>query len=97
MRNGNVQENKETTTLDNNNNNKKTVILANDEEFVKPLPDQRHYRAVLLENGLRVLLVSAPQSDVEAGALHVQAGHFDDDVRPGLAHFHEHMYVVMQP
>ena len=67
-----------------------TVILAENEEFIKPLPDKRLYRAILLSNGLRALLVSSPQSDVEAGALHVQAGHFDD-TRPGLAHFQEHM------
>jgi insulysin len=67
-----------------------SIILANDEEFIKPLPDKRQYRAILLPNGLRALLVSSPQTDVEAAALHVQAGHFDD-LRPGLAHFHEHM------
>jgi insulysin len=45
-----------------------------------------------LANGLRCLLVSAPESDVEAGAVHVKAGHMDDpDDRAGLAHFHEHM------
>lgn len=31
---------------------------------------------------------------VEAAAVHIQAGHFDDTI-PGLAHFHEHMYVVV--
>lgn len=36
--------------------------------------------------------MSAPESDVEAGAVHVKAGHMDDpDDRAGLAHFHEHM------
>ena len=65
-------------------------MLANDVDFIKPLPDKRQYRAVLLKNNLQVLLVSSPESDVEAGALHVQAGHMDD-TRPGLAHFHEHM------
>jgi insulysin len=66
------------------------VILADDKDFVKPLPDKRQYRALKLNNGLQVLLVSAPESDVEAGSIHVQAGHFND-MRPGLAHFHEHM------
>lgn len=66
------------------------IIVANDEDFIKPLPDKRKYRAVRLQNGLLALLVSAPESDVEAGSIHVQAGHFHD-TRPGLAHFHEHM------
>ena len=59
---------------------------------MKPDPDKRRYRAIRLGNGLECLLVSAPESDVEAGAVHVKAGHMDDpDDRPGLAHFHEHM------
>lgn len=62
------------------------------EEFIKPDPDDREYRWIQLPNGLQVLLVSAPESDVEAAAVHVQAGHMDDPIdRPGLAHFHEHM------
>ena len=84
------EEELQTVTPPQQQEQQDTVILANDEEFIKPLPDKRHYRAILLPNGLRALLVSSPQSDVEAGALHVQAGHFDD-LRPGLAHFHEHM------
>jgi insulysin len=69
-----------------------TLILAEDLEFLKPEPDQRTYRAIELSNGLKCLLVSSPESDVEAASVHVQAGHMDDPVdRPGLAHFHEHM------
>jgi insulysin len=69
-----------------------TVVIADDPEFIKPEPDQRRYRAIQLPNGLKCLLVSSPESDVEAAAVHVQAGHMDDpDDRPGLAHFHEHM------
>ncbi|KAI2497496.1 hypothetical protein MHU86_16998 [Fragilaria crotonensis] len=69
-----------------------TEVIADDAEFIKPEPDQRKYRAIQLPNGLKCLLVSSPESDVEAAAVHVQAGHMDDpDDRPGLAHFHEHM------
>eukprot|EP00521_Asterionellopsis_glacialis_P009710 CAMPEP_0195288988 /NCGR_PEP_ID=MMETSP0707-20130614/5445_1 /TAXON_ID=33640 /ORGANISM="Asterionellopsis glacialis, Strain CCMP134" /LENGTH=1193 /DNA_ID=CAMNT_0040348939 /DNA_START=96 /DNA_END=3677 /DNA_ORIENTATION=+ len=69
-----------------------TTILANHEDFIRPDPDSRQYRAIRLANNLEVLLVSSPESDVEAGAVHVQAGHMDDpDDRAGLAHFHEHM------
>jgi insulysin len=69
-----------------------TVIIDDDADFIKPEPDQRKYRAIRLANGLKCLLVSSPESDVEAAAVHVQAGHMDDPAnRPGLAHFHEHM------
>jgi len=69
-----------------------TIVLHDDDEFVKPDPDNRKYRAVRLWNNLECLLISAPESDVEAAAVHVKAGHMDDPVsRPGLAHFHEHM------
>jgi insulysin len=68
------------------------VILADDDSFVKSLPDKRHYRALTLSNSLTVLLASDPSADVEAASVHVRAGHFDDPIhRPGLAHFHEHM------
>lgn len=69
-----------------------TKIISDNADFIKPLPDNRQYRAVELPNGLTCLLVSAPESDVEAASVHVQAGHMDDPAtRPGLAHFHEHM------
>lgn len=69
-----------------------TVVLANDEEFIKSLPDKRQYRAITLPNQLTVLLVSDSTTDVEAASVHVRAGHFDDPPnRAGLAHFHEHM------
>ena len=67
-------------------------VLAEDDAFVKSLPDKRRYRALTLSNSLTVLLASDPDADVEAGSVHVRAGHFDDPLhRPGLAHFHEHM------
>lgn len=61
-------------------------------KFTKPLSDNRKYASVTLDNGLEVLLVSDPDTDVEAGAVHVKAGHcMDPEDRKGLAHFHEHM------
>ncbi|KAL3809582.1 hypothetical protein ACHAXA_005798 [Cyclostephanos tholiformis] len=72
--------------------NAATTILADDDAFVKSLPDGRRYRALALPNGLIALLASDPNADVEAASVHVRAGHFDDPIhRPGLAHFHEHM------
>ncbi|MCI0510839.1 secreted Zn-dependent insulinase-like peptidase [Chromohalobacter marismortui] len=54
--------------------------------------DMRHYRALTLDNGLEVLLVSDPQADKAAAAMNVAVGSMSnpDDV-PGLAHFLEHM------
>ena len=63
-------------------------ILADDEKFIKPDLDTRRYRSIILPNNLEALLVSDPETDVEAGAVHIKAGHFDDPAeRAGLAHF----------
>jgi secreted Zn-dependent insulinase-like peptidase len=70
-----------------------TIILADADDFVQPDRDLRQYRRIRLPNNLECLLVSDDKSTgvgVEAGAVHVQAGHMDDTL-PGLAHFNEHM------
>jgi secreted Zn-dependent insulinase-like peptidase len=62
------------------------------EEIIKSPNDQRDYAAMTLENGLRVVLVSDPDTDKAAASLDVNVGAFQDpDDRPGLAHFLEHM------
>jgi Secreted/periplasmic Zn-dependent peptidases, insulinase-like len=67
--------------------NGRTRIVANDQDFLKPALDTRHYRCIVLPNNLQVLIVSDPETDVEAAAVHIKAGHFDDpDTRAGLAH-----------
>lgn len=49
-------------------------------------------RLIVLENGLRALLISDPKTDKAAAALSVGIGHLSDpDDLPGLAHFLEHM------
>ncbi len=54
--------------------------------------DQRAYRYVELPNRLRVLLISAPNTDKAAAALDINVGSGNDPQdRPGLAHFLEHM------
>jgi insulysin len=54
--------------------------------------DQSAYRRLVLDNGLRVILLSDPKLNKSAGSLVVHAGQIDDpDDRPGLAHFLEHM------
>ena len=56
------------------------------------LEDRRQYRGLLLENSLRVLAVSDPDTDKAAAALAVQVGHLSDpEDLPGLAHFCEHL------
>ncbi|KAH8300473.1 hypothetical protein KR018_008259, partial [Drosophila ironensis] len=58
----------------------------------KSQQDARDYRGLQLENGLKVLLISDPKTDVSAAALSVQVGHMSDPAQlPGLAHFCEHM------
>ncbi|HSB95705.1 MAG TPA: insulinase family protein, partial [Spongiibacteraceae bacterium] len=54
--------------------------------------DARSYRYLELPNQLRVLLISAPNTDKAAAALDVNVGSRQDpNDRQGLAHFLEHM------
>ncbi|MFM7119786.1 MAG: insulinase family protein, partial [Gammaproteobacteria bacterium] len=57
--------------------------------------DNRRYRYRTLANGLRVLLVSDPDTDKAAASLVVFRGsHHDPAEYPGLAHFLEHMLFI---
>lgn len=54
--------------------------------------DKREYRYIILENQLRVLLISDPVTEKAAAALNVQVGANQNPAdRAGLAHFLEHM------
>lgn len=54
--------------------------------------DSRHYDYLVLENKLRVLLVSDPNTDKSSASLDVNIGSASDPLGyPGLAHFLEHM------
>ena len=54
--------------------------------------DPKHYKAITLDNGLRVLLIHNNETSKSAAALAVNVGHFNDPrERQGLAHFLEHM------
>ena len=65
---------------------------AHGAEIERSPADTRHYRALMLDNGLEVLVVSDPEADKSAAALNVNVGSGDDpEDRPGLAHFLEHM------
>ena len=57
--------------------------------------DDRKYRVMTLNNGLRVLLISDPNSNISAAAMDVPAGSFNDPPDyEGLAHFCEHMLFI---
>ncbi len=59
---------------------------------VKSPNDDNEYRYVQLDNQLRVLLISAPESDKAAASMNVAVGSGDDPAdREGLSHFLEHM------
>jgi secreted Zn-dependent insulinase-like peptidase len=61
-------------------------------EVIKSPNDDRAYRSLELANGLKVLLISDPQTDKSAAALDVGVGSAQDPAdREGLAHFLEHM------
>ncbi len=58
----------------------------------KASTDRSEYRKLVLDNGLRVLLLSDPDLNVSAAAISVDVGSLKDPrERPGLAHFLEHM------
>ena len=63
----------------------KSITLAHDIDFIKSPLDRRQYKCIQLPNKLQVLLVSDPDTDIEAASMHIKAGHFDDPIdRPGL-------------
>ena len=54
--------------------------------------DKSEYRRFVLDNDLKVLLVSDPRFNKSAAAMVVGVGLFSDpDERPGMAHYLEHM------
>ena len=62
------------------------------DNIVKSSQDKREYRGLLLDNGLKCLLISDPTTDRSAAAVDVHAGYLLDPKEfPGLAHFCEHM------
>jgi insulysin len=68
-----------------------SVALASQSPLKSP-NDDNLYRYVQLDNQLRVLLISAPDSDKAAASMNVAVGSGDDPAnREGLSHFLEHM------
>lgn len=57
-----------------------------------PKADCKRYRNLVLDNGLKVMLVSSSDAEKAAMAVNVHAGSYNDpEDRAGLAHFLEHM------
>ncbi|NLA75698.1 MAG: hypothetical protein GX846_09570, partial [Deltaproteobacteria bacterium] len=68
------------------------VAAAGAQTLRKHPDDQSVSRYLVLDNGLKVLLVSDPAFNKSAASLEVQAGSLmDPEERQGLAHFLEHM------
>ena len=58
----------------------------------KSLIDNRQYKYLELDNKMKVILVSDPDSQKSAASVNVGVGSFSDPNEfPGLAHFLEHM------
>ena len=66
---------------------------CSDNDTLCPSPkDARRYNFTVLENGLRVVVISDPDTDLAGASLNVAAGAFNDpDDFLGLSHFCEHM------
>lgn len=66
--------------------------LIEKQNIVQSQNDDRQYRYVTLENGLKVVLVSDSKADKSAASMDVHIGHMADPKdRQGLTHFLEHM------
>ena len=65
---------------------------SSQDDVIKPYVDNRTYKVIHLNNELRVLLISDPQTDYGAAAMAVNVGSMSDPPEiQGLAHFCEHM------
>ena len=69
---------------------------SKDDFIVRQSPnDDRNYRYIILDNDLRVFLVSDPETDKAAASLVVLRGqNHDPEQFGGLAHFLEHMLFI---
>ena len=62
------------------------------EEITKSQQDCKGYRGLVMENGIKVMLISDPTTEKSATCLCIEVGHMNDphDV-PGIAHLTEHV------
>lgn len=67
-------------------------LVQSYENIIQSSQDKRLYRGLLLDNGIKCLIVSDPLTDRSAASVDVHAGYMLDPKEfPGLAHFCEHM------
>jgi len=60
--------------------------------LIRPANDKRVYKEILLENGIKVLLISDPSTQISAASMDVGVGSMSNPENLlGLAHFLEHM------
>lgn len=70
----------------------KTNLKEIQNEITKPIYDDNKYRALVLKNNLRVLLVQDENTDISGASMSVFVGcQQDPEELNGLAHFLEHM------
>ena len=61
-------------------------------QIIKSSGDRKEYRAIILENHLKCLLISDELTDRSAASIDVHSGFMlDPNEIPGLAHLCEHM------
>ena len=62
------------------------------DHIIKSAGDKRIYQGLELNNGMKLLLISDPETDKASAAMDINIGHMKDPIElPGLAHFCEHM------
>jgi len=66
--------------------------LQNEHGIFLPQGESRQFKALTLDNGLRCVIISDPQTTLGAACMTVHAGNMNDPAElPGCAHFTEHM------
>lgn len=73
----------------------KVEAMTRFDNIIKSQQDSNSYRGLLLENGMRVLLISDPTCDKSAACMCVEVGHMSDPTDiPGIAHLVEHVLLL---
>ena len=68
------------------------ISCTSEKQIMKHPLDNSESRTLVLDNGLKVYLLSDPNFNVSAASISVEVGSFQDpEDREGLAHFLEHM------
>lgn len=70
----------------------KKELTTRFDDIIKSQQDSKNYRGLVLENGMKVLLISDPTTDKSAACMCVEVGHMSDPPdTPGIAHLVEHV------